>query len=63
MKGFITVTNAFTEQEVCINLAYLIEFGERKDGISCIVLAGRERAVAVKESYAVVKEMVEEATR
>lgn len=64
MKGFIEVTSALSQRKVCINPQHIIEFGTTdKDDITRVLLVGRERTVPVEESYEVLKEMIEEATR
>ncbi len=61
MKGFIEVTRLATEQVLCINPQHIVDFGKSEAGITHIILTIGTRSIPVKESYEVVKELIEEA--
>ncbi len=60
MKGFIEVTTKNTSTTLSINPLRIVEFGTR-EGVTHIVLTRGERSIPVKESYEVLKELIEEA--
>lgn len=60
MKGFIEVATKNTATTLSINPQHIVEFGT-KEGVTHIVLTRGERSIPVKESYGVVKELIEEA--